>query len=268
MPVLFRALRVAGASCLVILSAPLARAADLRWADFVPPATTSSGATVNPIALSEKPGDARLESLSVTDGLLQVTGRLGDASGSRWLTLGMDVAADAAVHPVNASAARHLRIRLAAAVPQVLRIRLKGPDRRIQAAGCYPVMMQRVTTVPLDYVIPLDAFSAEGYCGEQGATVAQTLAALTYVEVTVNEPSPRPHVLRVGRIELVETGAPADGQGGADPAQPSASTPARLRAAKAPEPPKKAASPKPAAAPAPVNHVVCERNRLGLMMCY
>lgn len=266
MPLLFRALRVAGASCLVTLSASFAFGADLRWADFVAPATTSAGAPVNPIAMSEKPGDARFESLSVSDGLLQVTGRLGDASGSRWLTLGMDVAANPLAHPVDASAARQMRIRLAAATPQVLRIRLKGPDRRIQAAGCYPVMMQRVTAEPQDYVIPLDAFSPETYCGEQGASVVQTLAALTHVEVTVNEPSARPYVLRVGRIELVAqrtTSAPLG------EAVQAASAPVRQRPAKAPEAPKKAVeSPKPVAAAAPGRHVVCERNRLGLMMCY
>jgi hypothetical protein len=263
MPVIIRALRVAGASCLVILSSPAASAADLRWAYFVPPAATASGATVNPIALSEKPGDARFESLSVADGLLQVTGRLGDAQGSRWLTLGMDVAANAAASPVDASSARQLRIRLASATPQVLRIRLKGPDRRIQAAGCYPVMMQRVTAEPLDYAIPLDAFSAEAWCGEQGATVPQTLVALTHVEVTVNEPSARPHVLRVGRIELVE-----ESKAEAHAAEASAPAATARRAAKGPEAPKKAAPAKPAVTAAPVHHVVCERNRLGLMMCY
>lgn len=196
-----RSLIVAMTTAVAVSSA---LAADLRWADFVHPTHSSAGAVVRRIALSEKAGDARIDAVEVAGGLLQVTGRLGDQHGSGWTTFGMDVAGNVSGLPVDMSAARRLRIRLAADTPQVLRLRLKGPDRRIQGAGCYPVMMQRVTTVPTDYEIPLEAFAAEGYCGELSATVPQTLAALTQVEVTANTVSPRPQVLRVGRIEFVD----------------------------------------------------------------
>lgn len=231
-------------------------AGDLHWATFVPPAHSDTGAAVDTLALSERPGDAQVSKVAVVDGLLQVTGRVGNANGSGWSTLGMDVAADAAARLVDVSAARRLRIRLAAATPQVLRIRLKGPDRRIAAAGCYPVMMQRVTSEPTDYTIPLDAFSAEAWCGELAATLPQTLVALSRVEVTANTVLDAPQVLSIGRIDF-------------DDAPPAP------RTAAAAETPRKPASkaaakplPAPAVKPAPARQVVCERNHLGLMMCY
>jgi hypothetical protein len=234
----------------------VAVATDLHWAAFVPPAHSDTGAAVDTLAVSERPGDAQVSKVAVVDGLLQVTGRIGNANGSGWSTLGMDVAADAAARPVDVSAARRLRIRLAAATPQVLRVRLKGPDRRIAAAGCYPVMMQRVTAEPTDYAIPLEAFSAEAWCGELAATLPPTLAALSRVEVTANTVLDTPQVLSVGRIDF-------------DDAPP---TPRASAAAEAPRKPaaKPAAKPQPAPAvkPAPARQVVCERNHLGLMMCY
>ena len=235
-----------------------AAAAEHHWATFVPPAHSDSGAAVDTLAMSERPGDAQVSKVAVVDGLLQVTGRIGNANGSGWSTLGMDVAADAAARPVDMSAARSLHIRLAAATPQVLRIRLKGPDRRIAAAGCYPVMMQRVTAEPTDYAIPLEAFSAETWCGDLAATLPQTLAALSRVEVTANTVLDTPQVLSIGRIDF-------------DDALPA---PRAAAAAEAPRKPaaKPAAKPQPAPAPAvksaPARQVVCERNHLGLMMCY
>jgi len=231
-------------------------AADLHWATFVPPAHSDTGAAVDTLAVSERPGDAQVSKVAVVDGLLQVTGRIGNANGSGWSTLGMDVAADGAARLVDVSSARRLRIRLAAATPQVLRVRLKGPDRRIAAAGCYPVMMQRVTAEPTDYVIPLEAFSAESWCGELAATLPETLVALSRVEVTANTVIDAPQVLSIGRIDF-------------DDAPPA---PRAVAPAEAPRKPsaKNAAKPQPAPAvkPAPARQVVCERNHLGLMMCY
>ncbi|MBL0727647.1 hypothetical protein [Piscinibacter sp. HJYY11] len=241
----------------------------LLWADFKEPMQSHLGAPVQQLAMSERSGDASIASVRVADAVVQVEGRLSTANASQWATLGIEVGGDARGVPVDLSAYEHLRIRLASTTPRVLRIRLKGTDPRIQNAGCYPVMMMRVGTQLSDYLIPLSAFGPESFCGERGATIAQTLPAVARVEVTANEPSVEPVRFQVGRMEFMA--APA-----AEPAPAAAPAPAPVVAAAASTPPTPRATP-PAAArkpspPAPASRavqVVCERNpRYGLMMCH
>jgi hypothetical protein len=96
-----------------------------------------------------------------------------------------------------------LRIRLASADARPLRVRIKGGDRDIASAGCYPVVMQMVTTVPADYVIPLSAFRAPGWCGSRAATIEQALHAVERVEVTANDGPAGPVRFSVGRIDFL-----------------------------------------------------------------
>lgn len=267
--------RVPGAA-LLLCTIPFVLAAaekpPLLWADFKEPLQSHLGAAVQPIAVSERSGDAVIGNLRVVDSAVRVEGRLSQANASQWATLGIEVGGEPRGLPVDLTAYETIRIRLASSTPRVLRIRLKGLDAQIQNAGCYPVMMQRVGPQPTDYVIPLSAFEPESFCGERGASVEQTLPAVARVEVTANEPSSEPVRFQVGRVEFLD--APA----GKAAAEPPATTPATAAASATPRPaPRKATTTepprarKPAEAPAAQTgrHVTCERNaRYGLMMCY
>lgn len=180
--------------------------ADRTWARFEDP---SGPAASHPIVASDVPGDAALSSLGVQGGLLVVTGVLGTDHGSRWTTLGAEISPSASHGAVDLRGSTALRIRLASAVPRMLRVRLKGGDPQIANAGCYPVVIQQATPVPVDYTIPLAAFGTPGWCGVNAATVEQTLPAVERVEVTANDAPAGAVEFRVGRIDfLAEPPAP------------------------------------------------------------
>ena len=178
----------------------------LLWADFKEPLQSHSGATVLPLALSDKPGDVAAEPLRVRDGNVLVAGRLSNAAGGQWATLGMEVPGNAGAAPVDLSAYQHMRIRLSSAIPRVLRIRLKGSDPKFLNTGCYPVMLQQVGPQPTDYVIPLSAFEPQPWCIGRGSPVEATLPAVVSVEVTANEPAAEPVRYSVGRVEFLRSG--------------------------------------------------------------
>jgi hypothetical protein len=254
------------------------------WVRFDDP---SSVAAARPIVASDIPGDATLASLSVDDGMLRVDGALGLERGSRWATLGAEIAPDGIEAGANLGGASVLRIRLASAVRRPLRVRIKGSDREIGNAGCYPVVVQMVAATPADYVMPLSAFRAPGWCGTNAPTIAQTLRAVQRVEVTANDEPAGPVSFSVGRIEfladdakepdvrvarkreepLAELAAAPAARAPA-PASPSASSAApapRRRVAVAGPPP----SAPPPTAPAVAKRVVCEFSaRYQLMLCY
>jgi hypothetical protein len=195
--------------CAVLLAGAAcggAHAADsplLLWADFKETLQSHSGATVLPLAMSDRPGDVVAEPLRVRDGQVWVEGRLTNANGGQWATLGMEVPGQAGATPVDLSGYQHLRIRLSSAAPRLLRIRLKGSDPRFLNTGCYPVMLQRVGPQPTDYVVPLGAFEPQPWCAGRGLSVEQTLPAVVSVEVTANEPETEPVRYTVGRIEFL-----------------------------------------------------------------
>lgn len=179
----------------------------LLWADFREPLQSHSGAPVLPLALSDKPGDVAAEPLRVKDGQVLVGGRLSNASGGQWATLGMEVRGNAGGAPVDLSAYQNMRLRLSSATPRVLRIRLKGSDPQFLTTGCYPVMLQQVGPQPTDYVIPLSAFEPQPWCIGRGSPVDKTLPAVVSVEVTANEPAAEPVRYSVGRMEFLRSGA-------------------------------------------------------------
>lgn len=182
----------------------------LTWADFGTNVRTKQEIPLRAIVMSERAGDAGLESMEVKDGSAQIVGRLSTKNGSGWSTLGIEFGRSPNTTTSSMSAYQNMRIRLSSPQPRVLRIRLKGSDLKVQKAGCYPVMMQQVGTVPTDYIIPLNSFEAERYCGADGATPDTTLPDLVAVEVTANEPSETPIRFNVGRIDFLRTAtAPA-----------------------------------------------------------
>lgn len=187
-----------------LLASPVAFAQPGRdgepWVRFDDP---SSVASARPIVASDIPGDATLAALSVDDGMLRVDGELVLERGSRWATLGAEIAPDGIEAGANLSGAGVLRIRLASAVARPLRVRIKGSDREIGNAGCYPVVVQMVAATPADYLMPLSAFRAPGWCGTNAPTIAQTLRAVQRVEVTANDEPAGAVSFAVGRIEFL-----------------------------------------------------------------
>lgn len=256
----------------LILPIPLSAAeTPLLWAEFKDALQSHSGAVVQPIAMSERAGDAAVDPLRVADAAVHAEGRLSRDNGSQWATLGFEVGADAKGLPVNLAGYDSIRIRLSASTPRVLRVRLKGQDPATLNAGCYPVMMQRVGTQATDYVIPLSAFGPEPYCGDRGRSVEQTLPAVAWIEVTANEPSPDPVRFAMGRVEFLPAAAAAAVRE-TRPANvsPPPATGARDARDAAKKPTRKPAADAPASPPAqPTRQVTCERNnKYGLMMCY
>jgi len=238
------------------------------WVRFDDPASLAS---VRAIVASEVPGDATLQSLSVDDGMLRVDGRLGLDRGSRWSTLGAEIAPDGVEAGADMSAARVLRIRLASAVARPLRVRIKGSDREIGNAGCYPVAVQMVTAAPADYLMPLSAFQSPGWCGTGAPSIGQALHAVQRVEVTANDEPAGGVDFSVGRIDFLADEAseperrreePPDAIAAVAPSsRPSAPAPAARRRAAAAGPS--------ASAPASPRRVTCEFSvRYQLMLCY
>jgi hypothetical protein len=160
-------------------------------------------AGVRAIVASDVPGDAALSALSSEDGMLLVTGRLGLEHDSRWATLGAEIGPAAVEAGADLTGASVLRIRLASAVARPLRVRIKGGDSVIGDAGCYPIVVQMVGTVPADYMIPLAAFHSPGWCGARKTPIEQTLRSVQRVEVTANDEPAGSVRFRVGRIDFL-----------------------------------------------------------------
>lgn len=270
--------------CVIASAAQAAgTAADvLPWARFD---DRVSLATAQAIVASEVAGDATLSSLGLDgDGLLVVNGRLGLDNGSRWSTLGVEIAPAVVGPDADLTHADVLRIRLASATARPLRVRIKGGDRAIANAGCYPVVVQMVTPAAADYAIPLSAFRSPGWCGTKAVTIEQTLRSVERVEVTANDAPDGPVIFSVGRIDFV-----AEGRSEPDKSPPrSASDMAAVVAAPAPPAvsasagrapaspqavarrrPAAAGPANPASAATPSRRVVCEHSaRYELMLCY
>ena len=272
---------VAGLLASSVVSAQAGRDGE-PWVRFDDP---SSVASARPIVASDIPGDATLASLSVDDGMLRVDGALGLARGSRWATLGAEIAPDGIEAGANLGGAGVLRIRLASAVARPLRVRIKGSDREIGNAGCYPVVVQMVAAAPADYVLPLSAFRAPGWCGTNAPTIAQTLRAVQRVEVTANDEPAGAVSVAVGRIEFLADDAqerepePRPARRREDQTEAIVLTPPSSRAAAAPASSPVVAArrrvavagPPPASVPSSptARRVTCEFSaRYQLMLCY
>ena len=292
--------------CLVAaLAAPAAlQAAQGGWARFDD--ATRGLAAARAVTASEVPGDAAIASLDVDAGLLFIGGALGAEHGSRWSTVGVEIAPVDGEGPIDLREAGALRIRLASAVPRLLRVRVKGGDRQTSMAGCYPVVLQQVSADAVDYTIPLAAFAPPSWCGTRGASIGQTLRAVERVEITANDTPAGPVEFWVGPIDFVveeQVAASAPAPASAPALAPApASFPAARNGANAPS---SAAAPRlPVAAPAsaagalpaasgaarrrpspvavpasaftpglvasaPGKRVICERNpRYELVLCY
>ena len=115
--------RVPGAA-LLLCTIPFVLAAaerpPLLWADFKEPLQSHLGAPVQPIAVSERSGDAVVGSVRVVDSVVRVEGSLSQANASQWATLGIEVGGEPRGLPVDLTAYETIRIRLASSTPRVL----------------------------------------------------------------------------------------------------------------------------------------------------
>ncbi|MBI5268660.1 MAG: hypothetical protein HY856_03185 [Burkholderiales bacterium] len=164
-------------------------------------ALTEQGGTLDPFAYSEKPGDAQLGKLSVADGVAQVTGVIWPQKGSTWAGVALSVNAGAAGKTVDLSGYKSVTLQLAGNLPS-LRLRIMGADKVVRDSGCYPIVMQPVTTELREYTIELSRFAPEGYCGGNARSIAATQPAVATVEVADAKVSGarRDVAFRVGRI--------------------------------------------------------------------
>lgn len=164
---------------------------------------TDQGASLDGFAYSEKAGDATFGKISVTGGVARVTGVIWPQKGSTWGGIGFSVGA-AQGKAQDLSGYKTLSLQLAASAPGTLRIRVMGNEKATRDNGCYPVVVQAVTTELREYSIDLGRFASEAYCGGNARTIATTSTAVAAVEVADPKVAggKRDIDFQVGRITL------------------------------------------------------------------
>lgn len=190
-----------------VLAAPPPMAAGTALVFAVPQAggKTAQGGQHEAFAYSEKLGDASVEKVTVVDGVARVMGTVWPQKGSSWAGIGFMASGGAADKTVDVSSHQTLRLQLASATTQQLRVRVMGPDQATRDSGCYPIVMVPVSPALRELEIALDRFAPDGYCGTKGRSIADTAKAVTAIEVS--DPALTPGARRavdfqVGRIEL------------------------------------------------------------------
>ncbi len=167
---------------------------------------TAQGGRYEAFAYAEKPGDAKMEKLSAANGVARVTGVVWPQLGSTWGGIGFTATAGGEGGSVDLSARRTLRLQLASATAQQLRVRVMGADKATRDNGCYPVVMLPVSAELREHAIPLAALAPEAYCGANGRSIAATAPAVTAIEVsdpTLTAGTRHAVDFSVGRIELL-----------------------------------------------------------------
>jgi len=168
--------------------------------EFVSTGATKKGGNVNDTTYSEQAGDAQILDKKFENGVLTYTGQLGFGKASAWAGFGFGVNFTGDASPLDLSKAETITFRLASATTRALRLRITGPDKAIQNAGCYPIVMQPVTPELTDYEIPLAKFAPEGWCGPNARTIQQTVPQAQGVEVVDIAYQRAPSTFSVGMI--------------------------------------------------------------------
>jgi endo-1,4-beta-xylanase len=155
------------------------------------------GGRIQKTEYAERAGDALVQRLEVQDNLLTLEYQLSKAAGSSFAGAGMNVTL---AQVVDARALSVLRLQLSSSQAETLRIRVAGNDETTLQAGCYPVFYLKVTPQLAVYDIPIEKFAAPSYCAARAKTIAETLPAISMVEVA-DESLPNSGI-RTGRIQL------------------------------------------------------------------
>lgn len=184
--------------------APVAAPADgsVAKVEFASTTRAKNGAVVNDTKYSEKPDDAQILDKKFENGAVTYTGQLGFGKGSAWAGFGFGVSFAGDAKPVDISKAQTITFRLASATTRSLRLRITGPDQAVQAAGCYPIVMQPVTPELTAYEIPIAKFAPEGWCGANARTIQQTAPQAVGVEVVDLAYQRAPSTFSVGTITV------------------------------------------------------------------
>ena len=151
--------------------------------DFASAAAPAQGGAVGNVVYSQNPNDAALTRKDFADGVLTVVGQVGMGKASQWAGMGVTTNIGGEGVSLDASGYKSISFKLSATAPTKLRVRIVGDEKEINLAGCYPIVMQAVTSELTEYTVPLSAFASEGWCGGKSRSVAKTISALSGFEV-------------------------------------------------------------------------------------
>ncbi|HYD40588.1 MAG TPA: hypothetical protein VEB43_07145 [Anaeromyxobacter sp.] len=183
-------------------AAEAAPAGALATLEFASATATKTGAELMETRYSERPDDAAITDKKFENGAVTWTGQVGFGKGSSWAGIGFFAFFHADKSPVDLSAAKAVKIRLASPTTRTLRVRVAGADEKIRNMGCYPVSMQQVTAEAKEYTIPISQFSPEGWCAANGRSIQQTLPQAVGFEIVDLAIQKSPTSFSVGTITV------------------------------------------------------------------
>ncbi|WP_157442470.1 endo-1,4-beta-xylanase [Deinococcus misasensis] len=165
---------------------------------------TAQGADVIRMTYSEKPGDASIQSLTRSQGRLQLQYTLGKQAGSSFAGTGVIVRSATGSSTVDHTGKINLKIQLATAHEGTLRVRISGPDQNILNAGCYPVFVVKTTRTLTEYTLEIPKFTPESWCGANARSIDTVLPQVHSIEIADTDisQSARSTTLEVGNITL------------------------------------------------------------------
>jgi hypothetical protein len=166
------------------------------------------GGAIHKTYYSERPGDAQVQNVSTSNGLVIADYTLSKQNGSTWGGAGLSFLAAPGTKTVNVQGFNALRLQIASSQSSQVFVRIAGNEESITNNGCYPILFVDVKPELKTYVLPLKAFVPASYCSTNSLrTVAQTInAGVHYVEVTdgvMPTSGVRRGQLKVGAIEFI-----------------------------------------------------------------
>ncbi len=177
------------------------------WASFGADAgITKENGIITTTMYSERPGDFGVEEIKVTDDLLSITYTLGRTNGSNYGGAGFYIATPPETG-VDYSGYTQVRLRMRADLATTVRVKIVGSDNATRYSGCYPVQMVDITTEMKTYILKIEDFAPESYCGARGKGIDETINDVFGMEVTdILLPSSgvKRNMLTLGGIEYVK----------------------------------------------------------------
>ncbi len=189
------------------VAAPAPTSSALEFASFADASKSLQGGAIVKTEYNEKAGDAKVDGISVTNGVLTVDYRLSKQAGSTFAGAGVGVNALENGKTISLVGYNAMRLQVASSQAKSLRIRISSTDQAIINAGCYPVVFLDVSPDLKTYTIPLEKFAPLGYCGSNARTLAQVISNVLLVEIA-DEGLPSSGVrqgqIRIGKIEFLK----------------------------------------------------------------
>ncbi|MEN9489917.1 MAG: hypothetical protein RJA63_366 [Pseudomonadota bacterium] len=186
----------------VVMAADADAPAAKQIIDFTGDAATAQGGVIGNVVYSQSPDDAALKSKTFADGALKVVGQVGFGKSSKWAGMGITTSIGPSGTQIDANSFKTISFKLAASEPVKLRVRIIGNEQAINDAGCYPIVMQAVTTELTEYTVPLASFASEGWCGGKARSVNKTLSGFTGFEVVNIDMTGKETSFTLGSVRL------------------------------------------------------------------